>query len=140
MALALSARAALAGDATNAAIHPEIWPMGASGLADDPALDAKVAALLAQMPVEDKVGQIVQPDIATLTPDDVRKYRFGSIMSGGNSGPGNNDRAPPPAWLKAADDYYAAEMEPAPGHTSHAENPSPGGLTDQDHRTLRPGH
>lgn len=118
MALALSARAASAGDATDATIHPEIWPMGASGVAEDPAIDARVAALLAQMPVEDKVGQIIQPDIASLTPDDVRKYRFGSIMSGGNSGPGNNDHAPPPAWLKAADDYYAAEMEPVPGHVN----------------------
>ncbi|HWA90260.1 MAG TPA: glycoside hydrolase family 3 N-terminal domain-containing protein [Rhizomicrobium sp.] len=97
-------------------IHPELWPAGKSGVADDPAIDAKVAALLARMPVEDKIGQVIQPDSAFVTLDDVRKYRFGSIMSGGNSGPGGNDRAPAPAWLKMADDFYAAEMAPAPGH------------------------
>src|SRR3569832_2990839 len=38
-------------------IHPEIWPKGQSGVARDPAIEAKVAALLAQMATDEKVAQ-----------------------------------------------------------------------------------
>jgi beta-glucosidase len=98
-------------DGTSTAIHPEIWPKGVSGVVPDSKIDAQVSDLLAKMSVEDKVGQVVQPDINSITPDDVRKYRFGSILNGGNSGPDGNDRALAPAWLKAADAYYAAAMD-----------------------------
>ena len=49
--------------------------------------------LLAKMSVEEKVGQTVQGDIGSLTPDDVRKYRLGSALAGGNSDPGNDYHA-----------------------------------------------
>lgn len=97
--------------ATSTTIHPALWPKGKSGVADDPAIDAKVADLLARMSLEQKVGQIIQPDINSITPDDVRKYRFGSILNGGGSGPNGDDRALPPAWLKAADAFYEAAMD-----------------------------
>ena len=46
-----------------------------------------VAGLLiergADVNMEDKVGQIVQGDISSVTPDDVRKYRLGSVLAGG---------------------------------------------------------
>ncbi len=97
--------------ATSTTIHPAIWPQGQSGVADDAAVDAEAQALLARMSPEQKVGQIIEPDIGTITADDVRKYHFGAIFNGALSGPGNDDHAPPPAWLKAADEYYAASMD-----------------------------
>jgi beta-glucosidase len=103
-------------DATSTEIHPATWPQGHSGVARDPKIEAQVSALLAQMPLEDKVGQIVQPDIGSMTLDDIRKYRFGSVLSGGGSGPNWNGKSPPTEWLKAADSFYAASMETAPGH------------------------
>lgn len=78
----------------------------------DPAVEARVDALLQRMSVEDKVGQVVQPDIASFTPADMTRYRFGSYLAGGNSGPGNNDKAPAPEWLRLADAMWDAAMRP----------------------------
>ena len=65
-------------------------------------------ALLARMSLKRKVAQLVMPDIGSITPEDVRRYRFGTILNGGNSGPGGNDKAPAADWLKLADAYWEA--------------------------------
>lgn len=96
-------------------IHPEIWPRGESPVAREAAIEARVAALLAQMSVEEKVGQIIQADVNSVTPDEVRRYRLGSVLNGGNSGPGGNDRAPAREWLAMADAYYDASMQAPEG-------------------------
>ncbi|MBA4051979.1 MAG: 1,4-beta-D-glucan glucohydrolase [Erythrobacter sp.] len=69
-------------------------------------------ALLARMSIESKVAQIIQPDIGSITPEDVRQYRFGSILNGGNSGPFGNDKAPAADWLKLADAFWEASTAP----------------------------
>jgi beta-glucosidase len=97
-------------------IHPDLWPKGQSGVARDPAIETKVAALLAQMTTEEKVAQTIQADVASVTPADVAKYRLGSILNGGNSGPYGNDRALAPEWLKEADEFYAASANAPSGH------------------------
>jgi beta-glucosidase len=76
---------------------------------------AEVEALLARMSLERKVAQLVMPDISAITPDDVRTYRFGTILNGGNSGPGGNDLAPAPEWLALADSFWEASTAPLPG-------------------------
>ncbi|MFC3102115.1 glycoside hydrolase family 3 protein [Altererythrobacter lauratis] len=76
--------------------------------------DARIAELLSQMSVEAKVGQLIMPDISTITPEDVTRYRFGSILNGGNSGAGGNDEAPAPEWLALADAMWDAAMQPMP--------------------------
>jgi beta-glucosidase len=71
-------------------------------------------ALLARMSLERKVAQIIQPDIGAITPADMRQYRFGTILNGGNSGPYGNDKAPAADWLKLADAYWEASTAPLP--------------------------
>ena len=71
-------------------------------------------ALLAAMSLERKVAQIVMPDIGSITPRDVRKYRFGTILNGGNSGPYGDDKAPAADWLKLADEFWEASSAPLP--------------------------
>src|SRR5690348_2462708 len=61
-----------------AAVHPENWPSPKWPFARDEALEAKVAALLKKMTLEEKVGQVVQGDIASMTPEDMKKYHLGS--------------------------------------------------------------
>ncbi|HVZ98857.1 MAG TPA: exo 1,3/1,4-beta-D-glucan glucohydrolase [Caulobacterales bacterium] len=96
-------------------IHPGIWPQGHSAVQRDPAIEARVQQILAQMTVEEKVGQVIQADVNSVTPDDVRQYHLGSVLNGGNSGPGGNDRAPAPVWLQYADQFYDASMQSYPG-------------------------
>jgi beta-glucosidase len=102
----------------NQASGIDLWPQPQWPFAEDPALEKRVADLLAQMSVEEKVGQIVQGDIASITPDDERKYRLGSILAGGNSDPGGKYNAAPAAWLGLADAFYDASMDTS--HGGHA--------------------
>ncbi|KUR70836.1 1,4-beta-D-glucan glucohydrolase [Novosphingobium fuchskuhlense] len=105
--------AAPPGSAAN--VHPEQWPRIAWPKVVTDADEAKIAALLRQMDPACKVGQVIQGDIASLTPEDVARYNLGSVLNGGNSGPGNNDLAPARDWLKYADLFYAASMRGRPG-------------------------
>ena len=90
------------------AADPDAWPNVHSSVAADPATEARIEAILAKMPIEEKVAQLIQPDISSVTPEDVRKYKFGSILAGGNSGPGGNEKAPASEWLKVADAFWNA--------------------------------
>jgi len=91
------------------------WPQVTWPLAEDPALEKRITDLMAGMTVEEKVGQLVQGDIASLTPDDVRRYRLGSILAGGNSDPGGRYDASPAEWLALADAFYDASMDTSKG-------------------------
>jgi beta-glucosidase len=66
----------------------------------DPAqpVDARVADLLSQMTLDEKIGQMVQTDLACVTnPADITTYGFGSMLSGGDSKPpGDNN---PENWF-----------------------------------------
>ncbi len=120
-ALVLSAQAAdpaaasVAEDIPAARIHPERWPEVAFPSVLTEAGEARVQAILARMTLEQKVGQIIQADIASVTPEDVRRYRLGSVLNGGNSGPGGDDLAPAQDWLALADAFYEASMDVGPG-------------------------
>ena len=98
-----------------AVIHPDIWPQTHPPLPRDPALERRVNALLAAMTLEEKVGQLIQGDISTLTPADLREYPLGSVLNGGNSKPGGNTLAPPSQWLALANQFYLASLTSAPG-------------------------
>lgn len=101
--------------AAAAATDKDPWPKVAWPLAADPALEKRITDLMAGMTVEDKVGQLVQGDIASVTPDDVRRYRLGSILAGGNSDPGGRYDASPAEWLELADAFYDASMDTSKG-------------------------
>ena len=93
------------------------WPkLGPAGLVDA-ATEAKITALMAKMTLEEKVGQTVQADINFVKPEDLKTYPLGSILAGGNSSPGGNERASATEWLQLADDYWrAAASRPTNAH------------------------
>ncbi len=64
------------------------------------------------MTVEQKVGQLVQADISTITPKDLETYPLGSILAGGNSGPGGNERSTAADWAKLVGDFRAVSLRP----------------------------
>jgi beta-glucosidase len=74
----------------------------------DARTEAFVSALLARMTLEEKVGQVIQADIGSITPADLADFPLGSILAGGNSAPGGDERAPAMAWVELAREFRAA--------------------------------
>lgn len=96
----------------SAEANPSDWPARVASIPADPAIETRIDALLAAMSLEQKVGQIIQADIASVTPEEVHRYHLGSVLNGGNSDPGGRYNAPARDWLTLADQFYAASMKP----------------------------
>lgn len=76
-----------------------------------------VTQLVARMTLEEKIGQLIQADIASVSPADVSRYHLGSVLAGGNSAPGGDVRASAAQWLTLADAFHAAALAPStPDH------------------------
>ena len=115
-----SAEASLAGKALpagNVSLDLASWPTIAEPAAtqNEAILDARVEDLISRMTVAEKVGQILQPEITNITPEEVREYHIGSVLNGGNGRPNNDVRAKPSEWLALADAYYEASMDTSDG-------------------------
>ena len=86
------------------------WPKVLSRMPADPRDERRVAALLAAMTLEEKIGQLTQPEISAITPAEVNAYHIGSVLNGGGSWPGADKYATPAAWLALADAFWAASV------------------------------
>jgi beta-glucosidase len=95
-------------------VHPERWPKLHPALARDPQLESRVEQLLSRLTPAQKVGQLIQADIGSITPDDLRHYPLGSILNGGNSSPRDDKLAAPSEWLTLADRFYDAATAASP--------------------------
>lgn len=89
----------------------DIWPKITSPVKYDATLESKVEALLAQMTLEQKIAQMIQPEIRNITVEDMRRYGFGSYLNGGGSFPNGDKHATPEDWIKLADDMYMASID-----------------------------
>ena len=98
-----------------ATIHPEIWPKQQSPLPRNESDEQRIAALISEMTLEEKVGQVIQADIGSVTPDEVREYHLGSVLNGGNSAPGGDNRTTPDAWVALADEFWLASTDKSNG-------------------------
>jgi beta-glucosidase len=94
----------------SARLAAEIWQRPTPASVADPALEARVQSIVASMTLEQKIGQMTQAEIRSVTPDDVRKYYIGSVLNGGGAWPGMNMHASVGDWLKLSDDFYRASM------------------------------
>ncbi|MGB3167191.1 MAG: glycoside hydrolase family 3 protein, partial [Alteraurantiacibacter sp.] len=104
-----------ASDPGRGVANPAIWPEYEYPYARDAAEEARIAAILSRMTVEEKVGQLVQADLCCVSVEDVRTYNLGSVLNGGNSGPYGDDLAPGRDWLKLADEFYSASTDTSDG-------------------------
>ena len=50
------------------------WPQLKPAMAPDAKLEARIREIVAGMTLEQKVGQMTQPEIKFSTPEDIRKY------------------------------------------------------------------
>lgn len=71
--------------------------------------DKQARAVLARMTIEEKIGQMTQPDKNFLkSPDEIAKYSLGSVLSGGDSDPkSGNDLV---SWTDMIDQYQSAAL------------------------------
>lgn len=90
---------------------PEIWPKLDFEVKKDPKLEAKITEILSTMTLEQKVAQMIQPEIRDITPEDMRKYGFGSYLNGGGAFPNNNKHATPQDWINLAEQMYQASID-----------------------------
>ena len=102
---------------TVAKINPQVWPKQDSPLPRNDSEEQRIAALISQMSVEEKVGQVIQADIGSVTPAEVREYHLGSVLNGGNSAPGGDNRTTPDAWVALADKFWLASTDKSDGRT-----------------------
>lgn len=63
------------------------------------------------MTVAQKVGQVIQPSITTITPANVRTYGFGSVLKGGGGWPGDVRKAAPKDWLALTGTFHEVSMD-----------------------------
>ena len=75
---------------------------------DRPTKEHEVNALLERMNLAQKVGQMTQAERMYITPEEVRDFHIGSVLSGGGSCPGDNR---PSDWVEMNDAYWMASME-----------------------------
>lgn len=93
----------------------QVWPARAMSPRRDPAIEARIDALLSKMSVAEKVGQIIQPELKYVTPEDVKNYHLGSILNGGGTTPNNDKYASLQDWVSTAEAFYAASMDESDG-------------------------
>jgi len=117
-ALAIVTAAVAPAQAQRGVAHPALWPQAKSVGLVDPKTEAFVSQLMARMTLAEKVGQMVQADISSIRPEDLREYPLGSILAGGSSPPLNApDRSPAKEWLATARAFNAVANEPHAGRT-----------------------
>ncbi len=76
----------------------------------DPATESRIAAIVAGMTLEQKIGQMTQAEIRSITPDQVREYYIGTILNGGGAWPGMKKHATVGDWARLADQFAKAAM------------------------------
>jgi beta-glucosidase len=85
-----------------AACFLSLW-MAAASAQPATQYDQQVAALLAQMTLDEKIGQMTQTDLEALKDKSgVQKYFLGSVLSGGGHAPAESDAK---GWLKSCDEF-----------------------------------
>jgi beta-glucosidase len=96
---------------TQPAKNLAIWPKLDIAVKKDDAIEKRVSELVAKMTLEQKVAQMIQPEIRDITIEDMRKYGFGSYLNGGGAFPNNDKHATPADWIKLAEDFYQASID-----------------------------
>ncbi|MFS7954082.1 putative glucan 1,3-beta-glucosidase [Helianthus anomalus] len=92
-----------------------LWSLAVAAMADnvkykDPKqpVAARVKDLLGRMTVDEKIGQMVQIERLSATPDIVRRYFIGSLLSGGGSVP--NPEATVADWINMVNDFQNGSL------------------------------
>lgn len=92
---------------TTLSYYPD-WPDIRNTLQKNPQQEVHIAEILGKMTLREKIGQMIQPDLREITPQEVKEYKIGSILNGGGSWPGNNKYSSANDWAQEAEKFYQA--------------------------------
>jgi beta-glucosidase len=88
-----------------------IWPKLNIEVKKNTEIEETITSLLSRMTIEQKIAQMIQPEIRDITVEDMRKYGFGSYLNGGGSFPNGDKHATPEDWIKLAEAIYQASID-----------------------------
>lgn len=87
------------------------WPQLDTALKADPSIEKQIKSFLSTMTIEQKVAQMIQPEIGDFSVEDMRRYGFGSYLNGGGSFPNKDKHATPGDWINLAEAMYQASID-----------------------------
>ncbi|MCC2616592.1 exo 1,3/1,4-beta-D-glucan glucohydrolase [Aestuariibacter halophilus] len=90
---------------------PEYWPQITAEVVDPADLEQRIDDIMAGMSLENKIAQIIQPEIRDITVEDMRRYGFGSYLNGGGAFPNNDKHASVQDWVNLAEAMYQASVD-----------------------------
>lgn len=91
------------------------WPAVTSAIAKNQETELAIQKLISRMSLEQKVGQMMQPEIRQVTPEEVKRYHVGAILNGGGAFPNNNKHSSVADWVVLADAFYQASIDTSDG-------------------------
>jgi beta-glucosidase len=91
----------------------KIIPEAAGDKLMNSGITRQVDDLVSRMTLAQKIGQMVQTERLAISPEEVREWHIGSVLSGGGSRPGDNQLQD---WVMMNDAYWAASVESDEGH------------------------
>lgn len=84
------------------------WPEIQSTVRKNLEHEERIAEILSRMTLPEKVGQMIQPDLREITPQEAEEYKIGSVLNGGGAWPGNNKYASATEWAQESEKFYQA--------------------------------
>ena len=106
-----SVQVASQNQASEQARAEKIWPKLDIVVKKDEAVENQVESILATMTLEQKVAQMIQPEIRDVTIEEMRQYGFGSYLNGGGAFPNDNKHATAQDWVDLAEKMYQASID-----------------------------
>ena len=90
--------------------HYTDWPAIKPDTQVGSELETRARDIVTKLTLAQKIGQMTQAEIKSITPAEVTQFYIGSVLNGGGSWPHGNKHASVADWLALADSYYAASM------------------------------
>ena len=88
-----------------------VWPVLDISVKKDLTIEQRVQDILAELSLEQKVAQMIQPEIRDFTVEDMRRYGFGSYLNGGGAFPNDNKHATISEWVELAQAMHSASID-----------------------------
>ncbi|KAL3646122.1 hypothetical protein CASFOL_011302 [Castilleja foliolosa] len=73
-------------------------------------MNTRIKSLVDQMTLKEKIGQMVQIDKPNITPEILKEYSIGSVISAAGSTPREDHKATPEEWVDMVNEYQKGSL------------------------------